>query len=175
MQFLSRRRAVLASVVVLAAFAAALIGGLGLGASSGATGGTTTAPDWLQAKTTQLVTVVCCDPKPASVSWQLATAGKYAQAAALTDATADAAATDATADAAAGAPTDSGRPLYVVVAHGDFTYTAAHLESAGAPLPHGQTLVVAFDPETHIMTDLSLLGPDTKAEAALGAMNPMAF
>lgn len=166
MRLLSKRRAILASAVALAALTAALIGGLGLGASSGATGGAATAPDWLQEKATELVTVVCCDPSPASVSWQLATAGKYAQAAAITD---------ATADAAAGAAADSGRPLYVVVAHGDFTYTAAHLESADAPLPHGQTLVVAFDPETHIMTDLSLLGPDANAETALGAMNPIVF
>ncbi|HJW74327.1 MAG TPA: hypothetical protein VJ787_01475 [Thermoleophilia bacterium] len=160
MRLLSKGRALLACVLAAAALAAALIGGLGLSASSGATGDAVTAPSWLQEKATRLVTVALNEPSPAAVSWQLATAGQYARATAI-------------AGVAAEATTDSARPLYVVVARGDFTYTAAHLESADVPPPTGQTLVVAYDPETQVMSDLTLMGPDDDPEASLGALNSL--
>jgi hypothetical protein len=158
MRSISRRRRLLLCLVGLAALA---VVGVAVGIGTAATADTPAAPAWLQEKALHLVTVVCKDPDPASIAWKSATAGQYARAAQEPGATVSA--------------HDSGVALYVVVAHGDFTYTAAHLERADGPLPTGHTLILAFDPNSQVVTDLTLVGGDVDAESVLGSMSPLAY
>jgi hypothetical protein len=159
MRFISRRRRLLLCLLGLAALAG-VAAGVVLSVGPAATAATPTAPAWLQEKALHLVTVVCKDSNPTSISWKSATAGQYARAVQEPGATVS--------------EQDSGVALYVVVAHGDFTYTAAHLERADAPLPTGHTLIVAFDPDSQVVTDLTLIGADVNAESVLGTMSPIA-
>jgi len=155
------RRNLLLAVVAAGLAAAIALAMATMFGSSQAGAETQTAPSWLQQASTGIL-ATCSDPHPASVKWALATGAQF-EAASLGHAIP----TSATLGAA------SDTQLYVVVAHGNFTYTAAKLPSGDTPVPTGRTLIVAFDPGTHIMTELSLLVDDVDAEAAIGATGSM--
>jgi len=153
-----------AAVAVMAALVATvLLSSVG----SPATAETASVPPWLQERALTLVTEGCQDANPSAVYWKLTTVGEYHVASRQWDPEAEDPGADTDAVSA-----NSARSVYVVVAHGDFTYGWAHIRD-GSSLPTGHTLVVVYDLESQVMAELNLLGSDVDAESALGSMNDM--